>query len=124
MTIHQSKGLEFHTVVVGATVEDLLPHRKNVEEGGERAIHPGRNALGVGGDDAREKQNFLTDGRDLRKTRHAFLALHQGTDGRTMRTRTRVLIGVALVELIIATGLLTVAYRPMQRERAAMRIGA
>ncbi|MHB1681512.1 MAG: ATP-dependent helicase [Bacilli bacterium] len=38
MTIHRSKGLEFHTVFVGGMVEDLLPHRKNVEEGGERAI--------------------------------------------------------------------------------------
>lgn len=41
-----------------------------------------------------------------------------------MNRRIRILIGVALVELIIAPGLLAVAYRPMQRERAAMRIGA
>ncbi|MHB1681511.1 MAG: DUF192 domain-containing protein [Bacilli bacterium] len=41
-----------------------------------------------------------------------------------MSRRTRVLVGVVLVELIVAAGLLVVAYRPVQRERAMLRIGA
>ena len=40
-----------------------------------------------------------------------------------MRRSTRILVGVALVELIVAAGLLTVAYRPVPREQATLHIG-
>ncbi len=41
-----------------------------------------------------------------------------------MSTRRRVLIGVALVEVIVAAGFLVVAHRPMQRQLATLHIGA
>ncbi len=40
-----------------------------------------------------------------------------------MSTRTRILIGVALVELIVAAGFLIAAHRWVQRERATLHIG-
>jgi|GEM_PF-3499788 len=40
-----------------------------------------------------------------------------------MSRRTRILVVVALVELIVASGLLVVEHRPVQRERATLRIG-
>ena len=62
MTLHSSKGLEFPVVFMCGMSEELLPHRRAVEEGGGAAIAEERRLCYVGITRARE-QLVLTRSR-------------------------------------------------------------
>jgi len=48
MTLHCAKGLEFDTVFITGCEENLLPHRRSLDEGGDRAREEERRLFYVG----------------------------------------------------------------------------
>lgn len=55
MTLHASKGLEFHTVFLPGWEEGLFPHAKSLDEGGKEALEEERRLAYVGLTRARQK---------------------------------------------------------------------
>ncbi len=55
MTIHASKGLEFPVVFIAGAEENIIPHARAVEEGGDNAVQEERRLFYVAITRAREK---------------------------------------------------------------------
>lgn len=69
MTIHASKGLEFPVVFIAGAEDDILPHARAVEEGGDAAVEEERRLFYVAITRARDKL-YISSCRRRRK--HSF----------------------------------------------------
>lgn len=70
MTIHASKGLEFPVVFIAGVEDDIIPHARAVEEGGDAAVEEERRLFYVAITRARDK---LYISSCQRRRRHSFL---------------------------------------------------
>ncbi|MBR6914189.1 MAG: ATP-dependent helicase [Treponema sp.] len=70
MTIHASKGLEFPVVFIAGTEDDIIPHARAVEEGGDAAVEEERRLFYVAITRARDK---LFISACQRRRRHSFM---------------------------------------------------
>ena len=59
MTLHSAKGLEFDTVILPGWEEDVFPHRRALQEGGEKALEEERRLAYVGLTRARQRVAVL-----------------------------------------------------------------
>ena len=69
MTIHASKGLEFPVVFIAGAEDDIIPHARAVEEGGDAAVEEERRLFYVAITRARDK---LYISACQRRRRHSF----------------------------------------------------
>jgi len=71
MTIHASKGLEFPVVFIAGAEDDIIPHARAVEEGGDASVEEERRLFYVAITRARDK---LYISACQRRRRHSFLS--------------------------------------------------
>ena len=72
MTVHASKGLEFATVFLVGMEEGLLPHRRVLEESGQRGVEEERRLCYVG--ITRARRTLVCTHAKARRRRHEIVA--------------------------------------------------